>query len=295
MAFLQQQALANNTRKTYSSGIRAFQHFCRQQHLHSAPASKLTICLFVTALSRRVSYSTIRSYLAAIAYQHKCRGFPNPTTSNPRLQLIIAGIRRVKAKQSTGRKVRKPILLPMLGRLCRNLPQLRLPKHDQAMLCSAMTLAFHGCLRVSEFAQVVHTRDAALRLRDISASSESVVLHLRQSKTDQFRKGSHIVVSHQQYDATCPCKAMLAYLALRQGPPSTPLFQFKDGSPLTRQSFVKLLKSLIHYSGHNADNYNSHSLRIGAATFAAQQGYSEEAIKQLGRWKSMAYRRYIRL
>ena len=232
---------------------------------------------------------TIRSYSAAIAYQHKCQGFPNPTTSNLRLQLIIAGIWRVKAKQSTGR-----ILLPMLGRLCRNLPQLRLPKHDLAMLCSAMTLAFHGCLRVSEFAQSVHTRDAALRLRDI-ASSESVVLHLRQSKTDQFRKGSHIIVSHQQYNATCPCKAMLAYLALRQGPPSIPLFQFKDGSPLTRQSFVKLLKLLIHYSGHNADNYNSHSLRIGAATFAAQQGYSEEAIKQLGRWKSMAYRRYIRL
>jgi hypothetical protein len=38
-----------------------------------------------------------------------------------------------------------------------------------------------------------------------------------------------------------------------------------------------------------------HSFRIGAATLAAAQGKSSEQIRVMGRWKTTAYSRYIRL
>ena len=49
------------------------------------------------------------------------------------------------------------------------------------------------------------------------------------------------------------------------------------------------------YSDINPRNYNSYSLRIGAATTAASTGVPETHIKRLGRWKITAYKLYIRL
>ena len=39
----------------------------------------------------------------------------------------------------------------------------------------------------------------------------------------------------------------------------------------------------------------SHSFRIGAATYAATVGYTEAQIQKMGRWKSGAFRKYIRI
>ena len=41
--------------------------------------------------------------------------------------------------------------------------------------------------------------------------------------------------------------------------------------------------------------YNTHSFRIGAAASAKQAGVSDSHLKALGRWKSDAYKKYIRL
>lgn len=41
--------------------------------------------------------------------------------------------------------------------------------------------------------------------------------------------------------------------------------------------------------------YKGHSLQIEAATHAAQKGYSENYIQQLGRWNSNALKRYTQI
>lgn len=293
MDFLQRRALAQSTHKAYNSGSRAFQRFCAKYALAAYPASKMSTCLFATAISKRVGLSSVRSYLAAVAYQHKRRGLPDPTVDNPQLNLVVSGIRRVKAMLPSRRMARRPITPPMLAKLCKFLPRMRLNTFDQATFHAALTLASHGCLRVGEF---THSQYAGPQLQDISASRDSLVFHLRHSKTDQLFKGSHIVIGRSQRRVICPCKAMLLHLARRQRDPAhAPLFRCRNGTPLSRAKFVELLKKVVQLSGLNPDHYNSHSLRIGAATFAAQQGHTEDAIKRLGRWRSSAYRRYIRL
>ena len=42
-------------------------------------------------------------------------------------------------------------------------------------------------------------------------------------------------------------------------------------------------------------NLNTHTFRIGGASAAASAGVPDSVIQILGRWKSDAYRRYIRL
>jgi hypothetical protein len=45
----------------------------------------------------------------------------------------------------------------------------------------------------------------------------------------------------------------------------------------------------------NANAFNTHSFRLGAATSAFVNGISEEEIKKLGRWSSKCSERYIRI
>jgi len=51
---------------------------------------------------------------------------------------------------------------------------------------------------------------------------------------------------------------------------------------------------LIKEVGLDTKHYNTHSFRIGAATSAESAGLTESQIKSMGRWKSDAYRHYIK-
>ena len=87
---------------------------------------------------------------------------------------------------------------------------------------------------------------------------------------------------------------MLNYLVVR-GPVGGPLFQFKDGHPLTWQRFVGAVREALGKAGINQDKYSGHSFRIGAATTAASKGLEDSMIKTLGRWRSLAYLQYVQL
>jgi len=45
----------------------------------------------------------------------------------------------------------------------------------------------------------------------------------------------------------------------------------------------------------NYTSFKTHSFRIGAASSYSEKGVSEQDIKRLGRWKSDAFKGYIRL
>ena len=59
-------------------------------------------------------------------------------------------------------------------------------------------------------------------------------IHLKQSKTDQFRKGVQVVIGRTENDF-CPLTALLQFLSLR-GSLSDPMFLFKNGKFLTKQN-----------------------------------------------------------
>ena len=86
----------------------------------------------------------------------------------------------------------------------------------------------------------------------------------------------------------------MAYLAVR-GMKQGPLFQMKDGQPLTRECVVHNVRQALQTLGSESSHYAGHSFRIGAATTAAERGIPDSTIKVLGRSKSEAFQTYIRL
>ncbi len=94
--------------------------------------------------------------------------------------------------------------------------------------------------------------------------------------------------------AICPVRALQSYLAVRSTSGVTFFCHF-DGSPLTKGQIRAVLEKAINFCGWNGVRVKSHSFRIGAASRAAELGFTDERIMQMGRWKSGAFRAYIRL
>ena len=104
----------------------------------------------------------------------------------------------------------------------------------------------------------------------------SAQLLIKVSKTDTFRKTCTVTVGTTN---NYPVTALSKYLHLRTGSTSHPLFQFEDGSYLTRTSLTTPLRSLLLLVGLDPDAYASHSFRIGAVAVA---GLPDWQIRPLG-------------
>ena len=161
-------------------------------------------------------------------------------------------------------------------------------------------MAFFGFLRVSEFtvpSQYGYDHAYHLSLTDVTLdnrrSPKVIQLHIKQSKTDPFREGASIFLPKCHKDI-CPVHAMVDYLIVR-GQQEGPLFLWPDGTMLTRHLFASALRTIMRNLNLSTQLYNTHSFRIGAATSANRAGFTSHQIKALGRWRSDAFQRYIRM
>ena len=88
----------------------------------------------------------------------------------------------------------------------------------------------------------------------------------------------------------CPVLEVLNYMVARGSSPG-PLFTWKNGHYVTRESFVARVRLALSAAGYIAKNYAGHSFRIGAATMAAQCGIQDSKPLAGGR---AAYTHYIK-
>ena len=276
--------VATSTRRTYQSGLNAFNTFCRQFGIVPFPASSLTLEYFCAQVLQHISYKTLKVYLSGIRLAHIEQGLPDPTDTIS-LHLVCRGIRH---QQGDHQRIRLSITINLL-RLLKQ--QLQICTHynpvEQCMLWALFTLAFYGFFRASELL-------SNLRWSGLTLSSNQISIILHQSKTDPFRRGQtvHVFANHS---STCPVRAMTCYHNLvRHTDAADQVFKVGRFQPLAPNTVNEVLCYLLQQGGINQANYASHSFRIGAATTAAAAGIPAWLIKTLGRWSSNAYMTYIR-
>ena len=164
-----------------------------------------------------------------------------------------------------------------------------LAEKESSCIKAALTLAFYGFLRVSEYT-VTASNTKFLRRKDVKLSITHLKVELRKSKTDQFSKSVVRIYFNNKID--CPGANMKEYLRINPYPRNSPLLMFR-GKPLTPRAFNEVFRNLVHRSGLNPKKFSSHSLRSGAASTAAECGVPSWLIQKLGRWKSGCYKNYI--
>lgn len=294
------KGLAVSTQRTYQCGQSKFLQFCEAGGFQAVPAAEATLCKFVAHMAGAgLRHRTIKVYLSAIRHLHIMEGKNDPfVPGHPRLHYILQGVKRTEGESGVERRQRLPIS-PDILRKVKAVWEAE-PQPGTIMLWAACCLGFFGFLRSGEMTVPTdssYDRGTHLSLEDISVDDpicpKIIRVCIKQSKTDPFRKGIHLFLGRTQSDI-CPVKALLNYLVVR-GKTEGPLFQFPDGTYLTRHRLVSAVREAVGKAGLDPAKYCGHSFRIGAATTAAKKGMEDSTIKTLGRWRSLAYLEYIRI
>ena len=117
-------------------------NFCSAYYINPYPASTLTLQFFCTHLESKVSYNTIKVYLAGICLTHLESRHSDPTNNEP-LHSLIRGIRRL---QGDSPHYRLPVTIKVLYILKHQLHTSNFHLIEQRLLWAAFTLAFYGFL-----------------------------------------------------------------------------------------------------------------------------------------------------
>lgn len=276
---------APNTKRAYQNDWRDFTSWCEEQGLQPLPATPQTIALYLTARAETHRVSTLQRRLSAISQAHKVAGYPPVSTREEPLHSVWMGIKREKGTAQQGKA---PVVTEELRAMVATLPDSLLGIRDRALLL----LGFAGAFRRSEL--------VSLDVSDIHMTRDGVIVTLRRSKTDQEGQGQKIGIPYGSNPATCPVRALQAWLEA-SGITEGPLFRAIDRhgnlqpGRLSDKAVALVVKRWAAAAGLDPTKYAGHSLRAGLATAAAAAGVSERAIMNQTRHRSvMMVRRYIR-
>ena len=292
--YLISKSLSVSSRNTYSNAYKLFDKFSKLSGLSiladSLPIDAACIASFISYMfSLAYAPSSIITYVAAISFIHKVGNWPDPANSFI-VQKMLIGIQKEQGKTD----YRKPILPSLLKKLVWSLNSAVSSNFTRHFFTAIFLLAFYALLRVGEVTMSVSGHDNVLSISDIKLRAGKIELQFRNFKHSQGKHPKIMLINSQRDRSLCPVTAIREYLRHR-GYSAGPLFITEAGKPLSRAYFSAVFKSCLRTINVNVNEYNTHSFRIGAATWAAMKGWSDSQIREMGRWRSNAYKKYIRI
>src|ERR1700690_670178 len=85
--------LAESSRNTYQSGLNSYFTFCAAQGVQAIPAQSATVIMWMAAeFERKIAFTTIKTYKAAISSVHTDFGLPCPFRGDPQVARVWRGI-----------------------------------------------------------------------------------------------------------------------------------------------------------------------------------------------------------
>ena len=278
--------LALNSRRTYSKAVEKYIDFCVVYSINPLILDETNILRFIYFLVvSGLAPATIRVYLSGLRAWLINQGARDVSLYTPRVKLAIRAAERRAPPPSRV----KPITYALLSKVFYFLPYTLY----HMVGFTAMLVGYFGCLRAAEY---LPDRDSAppilpADLEFVDASPAYGVLKIPSSKT--AAKGFKVVIGCTGTQICALC--WLDYLLrARQLPKGDPLFAISPGVVLSRSQFSRFIRESLLAASVDPTGYTPHSLRAGAATHAAGVGLPDSTIQALGRWRSPAYRAYIR-
>jgi integrase len=289
----QRASIATSTQNVYKTGIKCYLEYCAILGLPVEPIAKPSediLCCFVSycASCKCLGYDIINVYLCGVRHHCIMLGYGDILGRTPRLELTMKGIKRAAARR---REPRAPITTSVMCRLADVLKRGFHGVYTDIMLQAVTCLAFFGGLRVSE---LISCKVGDIRITgDVDLNIKFLELFLASSKTDVLCKGVTLKL-FATGNKLCPVTAFSKYVSmLFVTEVGSPLFCTSDGCPLTRLSFLRLVRDTLIAAGCDSTAFNTHSFRKGMATSLSAAGVPDHVISTMGRWRSQCYKTYI--
>lgn len=284
-------SISQSTNRLYSKTWDIFSQFCGSCSPKASPlpAQVPTLAAFFSLqfASGKVG-STLTTYSSPIAFVHKINGFSDPTDSFI-IRKMLKGARSLTSSPDT----RLPISFAMLNNLCSALPHVIRHWYNTLLYQSMFLFAFYAFCRVGEITLSSSPSYHTVCISDIQFNKDlTMTVHFKHFKHSEGK--SVDIIIHPATKSFCPVRILSRYISYRGHNPG-PLFIFSNGIPVSTSNFSSTLAKVLQFLDLPTSVYKSHSFRIGAATHAAIRGFSDQQIRIMGRWKSNAFLKYIRI
>jgi integrase len=272
---------AERTRLAYAAEWRAFVAWCEARSesvdLERGPVAGGLVAAHLAALAaRNFAVASIGVRAAAIAYAHKLKRLPSPTTTLE-VKDCLAGIRRTLGVRPRNRKAAATaeLIHAMLG----NIPKTTLAGlRDRALIA----LGFASAMRRSEL--------VALDVEDLNLVEQGARILIRRSKTDQTGAGQEVAIPHCRH--LKPLAALQAWLhqsGISEGPIFRPVRRGGYVLPtrLSSHAVALIIKKWAAKAGLEVATLSGHSLRSGFVTECVEVGADVFAIAAVTRHKNI--------
>ena len=258
-----------NTLRAYKSDFYDFEKFCSNFGFKSIPSDPKVISLYLTDLSNKSKFSTLKRRLASINVIHKIKGF-HIDIKHPIITENLIGIKR---RIGSYQKGKKPILINNLYQIIDFINQNQVNTHLQSTRDKAIILlGFAGGFRRSEL--------VSLEKSDLEFISEGLKITLKKSKSDQYGQGLIKGIPYFKNNKYCPVIAVKEWMSSSDNLTEKRLFPYSD------KTVALIVKKYLGLIGLDNKQYSGHSLRSGFATSTAASGADERSIMAMTGHKS---------
>ena len=244
------------------------------------------VCFIANCYNKGCAASTIATYVAGLSFHQKIRGGSDPLDSFL-IKKLLQGCKRTRRSIDS----RAPVTSELLEKILNAVQSICYSDYETVMFKAAFALAFYGLMRISE---LVYTngQSNALTLCDVKIEQKALLVTIQSSKSNS--KPVTLQPYTKSLPQSCPEALIKNYLDMRPAKPGVLLVHMNELG-LTRYQFSSVLNKIVAFLGLPTANFKTHSFRIGRATQLAIQGVSDESMKLMGRWRSEAYKGYVRI
>ena len=265
-----------NTLRAYQSDFNDFSLFCSRNGFESMPTQPKILALYLTELSSKSKFSTLKRRLASISILHKIKGH-YIDTKHPIIMENLMGIKRVKGSNQKGKK---PILINNLKQLINAIDESNEKNIRKSRDKAIILVGFSGGFRRSELVNIEN--------EDVEFVEEGVKIFVKRSKTDQSGEGMIKAIPYFDNNQFCPVIALKNWLKVLDKTQHK-IFNISD------KNVALIIKKYANLAGLDSKKYAGHSLRSGFATSTAESGAEERNIMAMTGHKSTEMvRRYIK-
>ena len=265
-----------NTLRAYQSDFNDFSLFCSRNGFESMPTKPKILALYLTELSSKSKFSTLKRRLASISILHKIKGH-YIDTKHPIIMENLMGIKRVKGSNQKGKK---PILISNLKQLINAIDDSNEKNIRKSRDKAIILVGFSGGFRRSELVNIEN--------EDVEFVEEGVKIFVKRSKTDQSGEGMIKAIPYFDNNQFCPVIALKNWLKVLDKTQHK-IFNISD------KNVALIIKKYANLAGLDSKKYAGHSLRSGFATSTAESGAEERNIMAMTGHKSTEMvRRYIK-
>ena len=302
LAALDADVLAATTASSNASRVKLYESICRIAEVEAWPVSQRTARIFAGCL-KQGRYRSIKVYFSAVlGHQLRTLGVAAP----PEVQRCIVDSTRSALRGAGPAKLKEHFHVPVLRKLLQHeAGQDGFRPSDPSLWADVLLICSWWMFREVEAsaAQVSHVA--------MNTVSQEVTIMLPVQKTDSRGMLSCRTLRcacRAAVQALCPFHAMKRHLMWlsncgREAVSSrAPLFPGEDGHVISKDSFVKLVRSTLQacdvettkeYEGQLLQRLTGHIARVSGAQWLHNLGVPLQMLQVLGRWSSLTILRYL--